>query len=425
MIILFGIFFAFLSPSPAKALTTDGRFYFSPDSKEFTKGCESTINIQVSAGSNYSNAANIIVNYNPNEIFILDSDPYTTGTQIQIGSAYSNYADNVVDSSKGKIRLTGFSVSSNLTGTKTFGIIKFKSLPGVDQTSFSIEFTGVGDTLDSNIAETKSSDDILGSVGSANYTFKEGSCFGDTTPPDINPVYPTNYQVNVDKDSEIEVEICDSDSGVDIQTVLIIIDGKEYDVNDINNFFYEGDSSCYTIRIVPLEKFKENTPVLVIFKAADFNGNRSSKTIVFNISPETADCLKQLEQKINELNICKNELAYCQSETYDIQGLPQTGEEGRFSSSFGLVKNIFSIIALIILILHPYWRNPDSEDIIRKIISDKEILKLFIFLIGFCLAILGVIDLISVISILTIVLYISAIFLQLIKGYGEANHHNM
>ncbi|MBU0975615.1 MAG: hypothetical protein ABIE03_04325 [Patescibacteria group bacterium] len=117
--------------SKAQALTLDGKFYFTPQSGILLIGCESTVNIQVSTGSNYSNAANIIVNYNPQEIEIIDSDPYTSGIQILPGSAYSNYADNVVDTTNGKIRLTGFSVGSNLSGTKTFGIIKFKSFPGI------------------------------------------------------------------------------------------------------------------------------------------------------------------------------------------------------------------------------------------------------------------------------------------------------
>jgi hypothetical protein len=399
----------------AYALTQDGRFYFTPQSRNLLSGCESTINIQISTGSNYSNAANVIINYNPNEISILDSDPYTSGTQILPGSAYSNYADNVVDSENGKIRLTGFSVGSNLSGTKTFGIIKFKSLPGVLQTSLKLQFTNVGDTLDSNIAETKSGNDILGSVGSSTYTFSEGNCYGDVTSPTITPIHPKNYEINISQDSGVEVEICDSDSGVNIDSIRIIIDGASYSKKDINNFFHTGDSSCYSIRLIPKSKFKENTPVLVIFKASDFSGNEALKTIIFNITPETAECLIQLDEKLQELYTCRNELSTCLANKCDLSQLPQTGERKSLSEQLGFPE-LFSILALIILILHPFWRNPESKDTLNKLIPRNMPIRIVIFVIGFALSILGAIYEISVLSTITVVLYIGTMLLLILKN---------
>jgi len=273
----------------------------------------------------------------------------------------------------------------------------------------------VGDTLDSNIVETKSSDDLLASVGSAAYTFSEGNCYGDVTPPTITPIHPQNYDINVDKDSEIEVEICDDDSGVNPESIKIIIDGTSYSNKDINSFFYTGDSSCYSIRLVPKSRFKENTPVLVIFKAADFKGNQASKTIIFNISPETANCLNQLDDQIQELNIYQNELSYCLARTCEIDQLPQTGTKGGLSQKLG-VPGVFSILALILLVIHPYWRNPESEDLLNKVMPKSKIFKVILFIIGFILSIIGVIDQISVICITTMVLYIGTAFLQLLKS---------
>ncbi len=406
------MFFTFLMfKNSANAQVMNGKFYLSPKSTTFIQECNNTINIMVSTGSNHSDAANVVVKYNPGEIEILDADSNLSGTQIIPGSTYSSYADNVVDEATGRIRLTGFSIGTDFNGTGVFGTIVFRSKPGVTSTKFEIDFSGVGDTLDSNIAETITSNDVLGSVENGTYNFTSGDCTEDTTPPIIEPISPKNYDLDVSSDDEIIVKICDEESGVDIKTIEIYIDGEKYTYKDKAYFSYLPEGNCYIITIKPKSPFKENYPVLVIIKAQDLSGNKAQKTIIFNVPKEADDCLQRLSEKNADYHSCLKNLDEClKKQQTTLQALPQTGTMSQITHALG-IPGFFSLIALLILIIHPYWRNPKEEDFIYKNLPKDRITKRVVFLIGLILALLGVIDLISIISVGTLLLYLLAILL--------------
>jgi len=280
-----------------QAQVVNGSFSFQVLYSPFIQGCVSTVDIMVNTGSNTSNAANIIINYEPSEITIIDANSMKSGTQIEIGTAYESYADNVVDTSSGTIRLTGFATNTGFSGQGVFGTIQFRSKAGVTNTKLTIDFT-LGDTLDSNIAEVNSSDDILGTVKNKNFNFTSGSCFTDTQGPTITPLDPQNYDVDVDSDTDIIVEICDPESGVSLASVIVSVLGEIYTFLDVDHFSYEGNSSCYTITVNPEAQFPVGEPIVILYKASDFNGNTTSVTIIFNIPPEEDECIDLIRERI-------------------------------------------------------------------------------------------------------------------------------
>lgn len=309
-VVVLSVFICFMNFG-VSAQTVDGSFTFSPSSETFRKGCRYDVDILVDPGSNTSNAANFVINYDPTEIEVIDSMTSIDGIQIAHGDAYEAYADNVVDETAGTIRLTGFSIMSTLTQERVFGTIEFRSTPTATSADFSIEFTGPGNTLDSNIAETATSDDILASVGTASYTFVDGPCVDDTNGPSITPIYPENYNVEVPLDSDVEVRICDNgtwDSGVDIDTVEVIVDGISYTPEDSAFFSYTGDPDCYVITIDPQDDFPADSAVTVVYRASDFAGNSSTRSIVFNIPADVDEIIEQIYEIITQLEECEDQV---------------------------------------------------------------------------------------------------------------------
>jgi hypothetical protein len=337
-----------LLDSKIHAQTADARFYFSPASQEFKKGCKYEAKIMIDPGSNASNAANIFVEYDPNEVEIIDSDNSMPGKQIKAGNAYEAYADNVVDDTIGEIRLTGFSIMYPVDGVKMFGAIEFRSKDTVSSVDFDIWFEGPGDTLDSNIAENNSSDDILGNVENARYTFVDGPCVEDTQSPQISPQDPGNYDVNVELDLPIEVRVCDNrqwDSGVDIDSVEVIIDGETYTNEDVDVFEVDGNPDCYDIVVDTPEDFPEEEAVSVTFKADDFKGNSASKTIIFNIPPESNECIEELYQNEEIIKECEQKVQACEERT-SLGVLPQGGLEAMVEQENPAVNSLKSVPAV-------------------------------------------------------------------------------
>lgn len=352
--------FSLTFPTKTKAQTTNGRFFLSPSSGSFTQGCESQVHININTGSNTSNAANIYVNYNPSQVDIIDSDPTLPGIQIATGDAYGSYADNIVNTGSGVIRLTGVALEG-FSGTARFGTILFQSKAGVTSSSFSISFTGVGNTHDSNIAHMTTSNDVLGSVGNGSYSFVSGSCFDDTTPPSIEPISPKNYDNDVPLDSNVSVTICDTGAGVDIESVIISILGEDYTYEDSASFSYQTSGSCFTITIDPQDPFPEDTPIFVVYKASDFMDNAAMSYILFNIPYDQTTCA---EQVIKELEECEQEKEECEADftvcretiideiTRPTKGLIYLPLSGAAQVTFRSTLNISSIaLALISLLL--------------------------------------------------------------------------
>lgn len=175
---------------------------FSPASGNYPNECEKEVVVNINPGTEASNAADIEIRFDPTKIDIIDSLPLQTGTQVSIGTAYENYVYNNVDLINGIIKIAAGSFNNDLTTQEVFVRIIFKAKPAITTAGFTIYFTGTGDTLDSNIAESSTHLDLLTSVTNGTYTFSDSlSCYSVVTPPIENPASyfdsPTNIGSNV------------------------------------------------------------------------------------------------------------------------------------------------------------------------------------------------------------------------------------
>jgi len=267
-----------LSPTYTLAASFD----FEPSSNQYLQGCKNSINIMANATNQESNAADIELYFNPNEVEIMDSLPDMTGTQIKPGNAYETYFGNDVNVTIGRIRLAGASFVSNHTTKKVFASIDFKSKPGILSTNFNIKFDGVSATLDSNIADSSTSDDLLNSVTNGSYTFKTGDCEADKTPPVITFQTPTKYAVNYPLDGLVNIKITDNKSGVDLSKTVITINDDIYTPNS-SEVTYTGTALNYTFSIKPRNNFYTDKESVIKVSTVDLAGNKSNDTNVFNI----------------------------------------------------------------------------------------------------------------------------------------------
>lgn len=353
-------------PAKASAATSDGLFYLSPSTGSFIQACESRVHIYVDTGSNISTAANVIVSFDPSQIEIIDSDPTLAGTQISSGNAYDLYADNIVDTAAGRIRLTGIVYDEGFSGIGRFGTIVFRSQPEATSADLSIVFTGVGDTLDSNIADKATSDDVLGSVGNGTYSFVEGDCIEDTTPPTIEPISPQNYEEDVSPYSNVIVKICDDQSGVDIGSVVININGGVYTSVDANYFSYQLSGACYTVTIDPRDPFPANSAVYVVIEAYDFSANFATESIVFNRPFEDTDCGQRISEEFERFKLCEDSFEECREDLRESQdvlleemrsvskGLLYLPLTGTAQLSLRVTLNITSIILALLSLFFAY-----------------------------------------------------------------------
>lgn len=259
-------------------------FDFNPSTSQLLAGCRSAINIDANVSGQTSNAADIEVQYNPAEIDILDSNPNIPGTQIKSGNAYETYFGNEVTPSLSRIRLAGASFVGNLTTRKTFATIEFQSRPGVTSTSFQIRFTGVGATLDSNIADSSTSDDLLSSVTNGNYTFRTDFCQVDREPPRIINQSPTAYATGVAANAQVRIQITDNQAGVDLANTRLYINNDEYLVTD-PAVSYTGSALNYSFVITPRNPIPTDVASTIRVVTQDLVGNKSNNSIVFNIPP--------------------------------------------------------------------------------------------------------------------------------------------
>ncbi len=260
------------------------RFEIRPATAAFPVECTRSFEIYADATGESSNAADLILFYEPSKIVIEDQDPDIPGKQVQTGNAYQAYASNQVDEGLGRIRMTAFSIGNNLTTDRIYARVEFSTLPGVTSTTFTIQYTGVGDTLDSNIANSVNNLDLLTGVQNATYTFSPGLCEEDNISPNIEFIDPPSGANGVPLDQNVRIRLTDNLSGVDLSTLEIIINGDIYTI-DSDEISVSGDSLDYTISINPINDFLDGAPSTIYVRVNDFAGNSRARTNVFNIPP--------------------------------------------------------------------------------------------------------------------------------------------
>ncbi len=264
-----------------------GRLFLAPETSQLFSNCESAINIMIDTEGAVSNASDVIIDFNPNEIEIIDQNSSIAGTQVRTGTVYEFYPGNKVES--GRIYLTGASImSSYQTGSSPdiFGSIILKNKAGVTSTSLNFYFIS-GSTKDSNISDLNSND-LLRTVSGGTYTFVDrGYCGNDVQAPIVSNVKPSPNSQGNPLSSNISFDISDNLSGVNLDSISVDIDGVVYK-NEDSEFSFSGDRMKYSIVVNPRTDFLADTQVVVNINARD-NASNVMNTYRYSFNQPTLD----------------------------------------------------------------------------------------------------------------------------------------
>lgn len=144
----------------------------SPASGTFNKGCTFSVDIKLDTGGAQTDGTDAILFY--------DQSRFAANT-IRSGSIYSDYPGNNIDSTQGRITVSGLSsVSSAFSGNGTLASVDFIVLDtapaGATIVRFDFDPQDKTKTTDSNVVERGTVTDILSQASNGNYVIGSGSC---------------------------------------------------------------------------------------------------------------------------------------------------------------------------------------------------------------------------------------------------------
>lgn len=270
--------FAFVAPALAAS------FEITPSSGNLLRGCTYQLTIYANATGQAANAADLLLSFNPGQIEILDSIGSQPGVQLATGNAFQAYVGNSVDNAAGTARLTAFSVNSDLTQRRIYAYAQIRPLV-VGNIQLNVRFDGVGNTLDSNIADSTTSLDLLTSVTNANFNVTTGSCQPDTAAPSVTFITPEPNAQNFSGNT-IVVQVTDNISGVNLSSVQIIINSTTYSVGN-SQLAVTNIANGYRFTITLSENWNTQTQGTIVVSARDNNQNAVLTQNVFNTQSET------------------------------------------------------------------------------------------------------------------------------------------
>lgn len=148
--------------TPKASDLTDASLSLVPDQASYISGDEVEIEVKLFTGGNTTDSTDLVIKYDPEFLA-----PAEDGFALE-GGLYSEYPAMQVDKENGLIGISGITVpgGKSFTGEGNFATIYFTALKN-GQTTVSIDFEK-GQTADSNVVLTGSTQDILGSVKNAN-----------------------------------------------------------------------------------------------------------------------------------------------------------------------------------------------------------------------------------------------------------------
>jgi hypothetical protein len=272
-----------IMPIAASAAT----FELSPSAASYPYGCERTLQVYADASGQSSSTADLILQYNPNQIEILDSIADQSGVQIQPGSAYLAYVANEVNAGIGRVRVTAISINNFLTSRKLFATIRYRPINNITSTNITIQFNGVGATTDSNISDSNTNLDILSGVTNATLNFTSGDCTPDTTAPSVAFVSPTPGQTNFGALDPISFIVTDNRSGININSLQVILNGVTYTPGH-PQLSYTGSGNSYTVTLNLANPLPANQASTLNVSVRDNAGNTGTGQNVFNAQPTTS-----------------------------------------------------------------------------------------------------------------------------------------
>src|SRR3990167_8307133 len=141
------IFILLITPTQALAASLS----FAPATGSFNRGCTMAINIELDTQGAQTEGTDVIINYEASKVSL-------TTSQITNGSIYPEFPGNSVDSTSGKISISGISsVSTPYNGKGIFATLNFKVLDNAPAGTTTLKFdfnpSDKTRTTDSNVVE--------------------------------------------------------------------------------------------------------------------------------------------------------------------------------------------------------------------------------------------------------------------------------
>ena len=151
----------------------------SPASGTFNKGCTFSLDVVLNAGTDRVEGTD--VNY-----LTYDTSRFIA-TSVNTGSIFSDYPINNVDSTAGKIYISGVDTQNKpFQDQGTFATVNFtvKDTAPTGASQMNFLFTNPGDTTDSNVEIISNNNvvDVLSSVTNGNFTVGSGACNVQASP---------------------------------------------------------------------------------------------------------------------------------------------------------------------------------------------------------------------------------------------------
>lgn len=153
-----------------QAAITGVTLALSPSTSTRTINSTFTVNIVLNTNGQETAGSDVIINYNPADLEVQDSNTSVAGIQIAPGTLYASYPINSVNSTTGKINISGIITpgGTGYTGTGTLATITFKALR-IAISNVTFDFT-LDSTVDSNVTSKVTYTDMLASVTNGVYT---------------------------------------------------------------------------------------------------------------------------------------------------------------------------------------------------------------------------------------------------------------
>lgn len=286
----------------AKASVTPPAFVLYPASGSFYEACQTAdIDVLINTNNTNTDSANIIIGYDDAVTSIQDDDPGLAGIQITPGTAYNNYASYTVNEVDDNILMTGYNVTSPYNSGSEYDVFgSFTLVPlSTGTANLTIDFTPA-ETIDSNIAEAITSNDILNAVENGSYSF-----IADGGAPYISNQNPAPSSSGVAINSNVYLRFRDNECGVNIDSLSVTVDGITYTKSGSPSFSYAGDTSNYLITINPSADFNYGENITVNVSGEDSEGNPLSTsydfTTIYDTTPPSVSNLNPASGATNRL----------------------------------------------------------------------------------------------------------------------------
>ena len=146
----------------------------TPSTGNYARGCIIGLKINLDTQGAQTDGTDVILIYDPAQLSLQTSD-------IINGSIYQDYPGNSVDQAGGKVSISGISsVSTPFSGNGTFATVNFHVSPaasGVTQIKFDFDPNDKTKTVDTNVVERTTINELLNSVTDGTYTITQtGGC---------------------------------------------------------------------------------------------------------------------------------------------------------------------------------------------------------------------------------------------------------